>query len=315
LIFRENVSPLSLFSLLPDKPEKALHCYMVRSLNSSRPLHGCRSLSGHFLWSLQRLQNSKGSPPQHYMTAGASPDLRNHQYTAAGALSPTPFIAITSCRTIFCCKKDQTTLQESFAIEETEQTALQEQNRAGQHHLAVAANPFFSPEVTLHGCRSSSGKEFLYINQVNAHPGAGETAPAVAGTIIFKSKMGLHHCNGPVSSPGLHTRQVNASKVRGETGAAPAVMILQDKKTGTHHLHGQKLLSCVTHALPVRSENYSWSHHCGRIFSYTFSMEVLLCSVFSFYLPSPTLIFRSCLPFPSGSSKFSNGDLPELILS
>ncbi|HEX2955319.1 MAG TPA: hypothetical protein VHO70_00725, partial [Chitinispirillaceae bacterium] len=130
-------------------------------------------------------------------------------------------------------------------------------------------------------CRSSSGKEFLYIYQVNAHPGTGQTAPAVAVTIIFTSKMSLHHCNGPASSPVLHTRQVDASEARGETGAAPAVMIIQDKKTGTHHLRGQKLLSCVTHALSVRSEYYSWSRRCGRIFSYTFSMEVLLCSVFN----------------------------------
>ncbi|HEX2956287.1 MAG TPA: hypothetical protein VHO70_05630, partial [Chitinispirillaceae bacterium] len=71
---------------------------------------------------------------------------------------------------------------------------------------------------------------FLYIYQVNAHPGTGQTAPAVAVTIIFTSKMSLHHCNGPISSPGLHMRQVDASEARGETGAAPAVMIIQDKK-------------------------------------------------------------------------------------
>jgi hypothetical protein len=119
------------------------------------------------------------------MTAGTSPNLQNHQYTAAGALSTLPFTAITSCRTIFRCKKEHTTLQEQFTAFENEQTALQEQNLTGQHHPAAAADQFFSPEITLHGCRSSLWKEILYINQVDAHPGTGETVPAPAATIAF----------------------------------------------------------------------------------------------------------------------------------
>lgn len=118
---------------------------------------------------------------------------------------PSAFIAFTSCRLVFCCKKDHATLQEANAASENEQAGLQEQNQTGKYHPAAAVNPFFPPGVPLHDCRSSSGKNFIHI-----------------------------------------------------------------------------------------------------------SMDVLLCSVFSFHLPSPISIFRSCLPFPNGSSKFSDRDLPEM---